>query len=901
MIRYTSFIWQYYMAALGCGAPNTAHPMRLLQTLLQQATFNESVRGGCSNDLVWRSWQKNLLKAQADLPAPIPAHLARLTAAYMTLGTRDHCGAIASLLMVHYSVTLSATGYDTQGARYFDKNGDVDNDGVWNPEEWKAALAAQEEPYVGVIYAATVNAFVQMAMDASIPETPESNGSYIYHGATIYDENGNVYIAADDVIQLGSAKHLAVLAEATGANSAYIPTTTLTIGSTTGTDLKFDANVVDPPGFENVPLTKNQAFTCAKGRQIRVTMKGTEREKKWFKMWNAQGTLVNGTPSRSMVFRLGNDQQVITPVKRSVGSIGLDSRLSWSAKGYQPEEAHTGTVGSTNILYAPEDTYVTLSYNASSGSGAKSGAGETCKHVGWGVTGHDMSVDSQGLISTGSLQMDPSSGWAVMPSVSCCVNEPPDPADYSDNSEYLNDLSWYEACWDNLTNGSTAHSWSHTFKGDDGCTVLGAPIEKDSDYGEIAGLTPGGTMDAAPYSPNNVNFTDMVYYSVKLKPGYQLGSIEYFGTTASASSAGSIPVSYTTGPVSAKISTEEMMTLDADVKVKDDEFPAATAGTITGSILSPDGSNTIGGLRGYCTRISDSDPRYADTELIALNVQPFTGAVLKRWSGTGSVYNSDGTPRTDVALDAGDDEPDRWVTDQTIYVKCATFSATKGNSSVKSVSASPKAILDATSVDISLYAEKESFKSYADRTTPENEHLFLSGQDFCAALRDVCEEKCVKIGHLYVFSHAWGPNSLSGRAHDGGVWSVDGNNSGFYGKIILQKTFLEGFWIPRDSSDAWSIDTLKIYTDDKRVRFDSKKKTFFEGCRVAAIGNFAERFAGISGRKVVAALGASTDIVNPLGPPNKIHFRSQDGSGTEFGWVGVEGTDKKWCYIPFDN
>ena len=652
----------------GNGIPDVAE-LRLLQTLLQQATFNESVGGGCSNDLAWRSWQKNLLKAQADLPAPIPAHLARLTAAYMTLGTRDHCGAIASLLMVHYSVTLSATGYDTQGARYFDKKGDVDNDGVWNPEEWNAALAAQEEPYVGVIYAATVNAFVQMAMDASIPETLESNGPYIYHGPAIYDENGVVFVTADDVIQLDSAKHLAVLAEATGANSAYIPTTTLTIGSTTGTDLKFDANVVDPPGFENVPLTKNQAFTCAKGRQIRVTMKGTEREKKWFKTWNAPGTLVNGTPSRSMVFRLGNNQQVITPVKRSVGSIGLDSRLSWSAKGYQPEEAHTGMEGSTNILYAPEDTYVTLSYNASSGSGAKSGTGETCKHVGWGVTGHDMSVDSQVLCTTSSLQMDPSSGWAVTPTVSCCANEPPDPADYSDNSEYLNDLSWYEACWDNFGNVSSAHSWTHTFKGDDGCTVTAAPIKRDSDYGEIAGLTPGGTMDTAPYPANNINFTDMVYYNVKLKPGYQLGVISYGGTTTAASVYGELMATFGTGPISAKISTEEMMTLDADVEVEGGEFPGSSAGTITGSTLSYDGSTNLGGLRGYYTRIIDSDPRYANTEMIALNAQVFPGFKFKRWKGSGTVYNADGTPQTSLRLDAEDNDSAHHVTDQSINVK----------------------------------------------------------------------------------------------------------------------------------------------------------------------------------------------------------------------------------------
>ena len=46
------------------------------------------------------------------------------------------------------------------------------------------------------------------------------------------------------------------------------------------------------------------------------------------------------------------------------------------------------------------------------------------------------------------------------------------------------------------------------------------------------------------------------------------------------------------------------------------------------------------------------------------------GFKIKRWTGSGPLFYSDGTERTDVALDAGEDEPERWVTDATIYIKC---------------------------------------------------------------------------------------------------------------------------------------------------------------------------------------------------------------------------------------
>ena len=58
------------------------------------------------------------------------------------------------------------------------------------------------------------------------------------------------------------------------------------------------------------------------------------------------------------------------------------------------------------------------------------------------------------------------------------------------------------------------------------------------------------------------------------------------------------------------------------------------------------------------------------TELIAVTAVPHEGFCHERWKGEGPVYDEHGNERTDVALDAREDEPERWVTDKTIYLKC---------------------------------------------------------------------------------------------------------------------------------------------------------------------------------------------------------------------------------------
>ncbi len=78
---------------------------------------------------------------------------------------------------------------------------------------------------------------------------------------------------------------------ATGSDSVYLPKRTLTLASAAGEgQCAFVAYVVDPPGFETVPLPSG-SFTCALGRAIRVEVQGDTR---WFKTWYAPNMHISG-------------------------------------------------------------------------------------------------------------------------------------------------------------------------------------------------------------------------------------------------------------------------------------------------------------------------------------------------------------------------------------------------------------------------------------------------------------------------------------------------------------------------------------------------------------------------------------------------------------------------------
>ena len=69
----------------------------------------------------------------------------------------------------------------------------------------------------------------------------------------------------------------------------------------------------------------------------------------------------------------------------------------------------------------------------------------------------------------------------------------------------------------------------------------------------------------------------------------------------------------------------------------------------------------------YARSITADNPT---TELRGLRARKHPYMKFIRWIGQGPVFDAEGILRTDVALDAGENEHDRWVTDETIYIKC---------------------------------------------------------------------------------------------------------------------------------------------------------------------------------------------------------------------------------------
>jgi hypothetical protein len=113
--------------------------------------------------------------------------------------------------------------------------------------------------------------------------------------------------------------------------------------------------------------------------------------------------------------------------------------------------------------------------------------------------------------------------------------------------------------------------------------------------------------------------------------------------------------------------TVQQPTLSVDIEVEGNLVPAAVAGHFT----FPQPEGCAGARKNYTYAIDNPDPEPdTPTELIAVTAVPHDGLFHVRWKGTGPVFDEFGNMRTDVALDASDEEPERWVRDETIYVKC---------------------------------------------------------------------------------------------------------------------------------------------------------------------------------------------------------------------------------------
>ena len=119
-------------------------------------------------------------------------------------------------------------------------------------------------------------------------------------------------------------------------------------------------------------------------------------------------------------------------------------------------------------------------------------------------------------------------------------------------------------------------------------------------------------------------------------------------------------------------------------------------------------------------------------------------------------------------------------------------------------------------ITVALYSSDPTIpEDWARNVAGDNRMSFATGADVINALEEwtttaaeVTDGDCTCIGQLYIFSHAWGRNSVSGASHDGGVYGGGPADSGFYGRIRTQ-TNPDGTTRRLDHANARSLTDLQ--------------------------------------------------------------------------------------------
>jgi len=210
-----------------------------------------------------------------------------------------------------------------------------------------------------------------------------------------------------------------------------------------------------------------------------------------------------------------------------------------------------------------------------------------------------------------------------------------------------------------------------------------------------------------------------------------------------------------------------------------------------------------------------------------------------------------------------------------------------------------KAVFVERGVDISLYATIEGcFQGYAERLTGGNSYAFTSGEQALEALQQATSQHCA-IGNLFILSHAWIYNSISGQIHGGGFYNDPQFDNGVYGTS-------SGYDLPT----ARYLSDFQAAINNGSIKFadNPNLRVFLEGCRIGETGStiaipssFVSGLAGIAGRPVVAACGGSSEAQLT---PTTVKFLSAPGGTLELnderydGWIENGTEEGRYCTVP---
>jgi len=135
----------------------------------------------------------------------------------------------------------------------------------------------------------------------------------------------------------------------------------------------------------------------------------------------------------------------------------------------------------------------------------------------------------------------------------------------------------------------------------------------------------------------------------------------------------SIETSCAEGRLRGLAETVQQPTLKVDIEVEGNLVPAAVAGHYT----FPQPEGCAGARKYYTCAVDNPDPEPdTPTELIAVSLNRNDGFVLKSWTGNCAYYNANGVYLGMLPQSVPED-PEDWITNDTIYVKCLVAQQTQ--------------------------------------------------------------------------------------------------------------------------------------------------------------------------------------------------------------------------------
>ncbi|MEA3365297.1 MAG: hypothetical protein U9Q79_06610, partial [Candidatus Hydrogenedentes bacterium] len=131
-------------------------------------------------------------------------------------------------------------------------------------------------------------------------------------------------------------------------------------------------------------------------------------------------------------------------------------------------------------------------------------------------------------------------------------------------------------------------------------------------------------------------------------------------------SKGTTVANRATAPLYALAESIPQPTLTVDIEVEGNVVPPAVAG----HYRFPQGEDYEGGKKYYTYEMDYPDPYFdKHSELIAVTVVPHEGFELKSWTGNCAYYDANGN-YLGMLPESIPEDPEDWITDDTIYVKC---------------------------------------------------------------------------------------------------------------------------------------------------------------------------------------------------------------------------------------